>query len=142
MADPRKRIDVLVGSRIRERRLELGLSIESLAAATGMYAQEVHWLENGIKRLSPSMLLDLADAMVVPISYFFDLVATRRGDAKSESLTRENLSPMQDFDVASHEAEQILAAFKRITLSPYRQHTLRLLSSVERLLKEIECSNG
>ncbi|MBV9783226.1 MAG: helix-turn-helix transcriptional regulator [Acidisphaera sp.] len=118
------------------------MSIESLAAATGMCAQEVHWLENGIKRLSPSMLLDFADAMDVPISYFFDLIATCRGDAKKESLIRENLLPMQDFDVASHEAEQILVAFRRITLSPYRQHTLRLLSSVERLLKEIGCSNG
>lgn len=65
-------IDVHVGGRMRLRRTLLGLSQEKLGEMIGLTFQQVQKYERGTNRVSCSRLFDLARALDVPVSYFFD----------------------------------------------------------------------
>ena len=65
-------IDHHVGSRIRERRIMLGLTQQQLADLIGVTYQQAHKYERGINRVSAGRLFEVARVLSVPVSYFFD----------------------------------------------------------------------
>ena len=72
-------IDIHVGQQMRRRRVQLGMSQESLGKAIGLTFQQVQKYERGANRVSASRLWRMADALGVPIAYFFeDLPATEQ----------------------------------------------------------------
>lgn len=64
-------IDQHVGRRIREGRLQKGLSQEKLAAALGLSFQQVQKYENGKNRISAGRLSQVAHIFEVPEQWFF-----------------------------------------------------------------------
>ena len=64
-------LDVLVGRRMRERRLALGLTMQEVAAALGVPYQQLHKYETGANRLSAGRLFLLAEALGVEVAHFF-----------------------------------------------------------------------
>ena len=64
-------VDVHVGTRIRTRRLLLGMNQEKLAKALGLTFQQVQKYEGGANRVSASRLAAIADILDVSVSYFF-----------------------------------------------------------------------
>ena len=67
-----KRVDAHVGGRIRDHRTGLGLTQEHLANALNLSYQQVQKYETGANRVSASRLWDIADALDVPVSFFFE----------------------------------------------------------------------
>ena len=65
-------IDLHVGQRLRHRRWMLGLTQQELAQAVGIKFQQIQKYESGINRMSASRLWDVANALGVSVSYFFD----------------------------------------------------------------------
>ena len=65
-------IDVHGGGSFRLRRTLLGMSQERLAEGIGPTFQQVQKYENGNNRFSSSRLVDLANALDVSVSYFFE----------------------------------------------------------------------
>lgn len=65
-------VDRYVGSRIRERRVMLGLSQQQMAHLIGVTYQQAHKYERGINRISAGRLFEIARVLRVPVSYFFD----------------------------------------------------------------------
>ena len=65
-------IDDHVGSRIRERRIMLGLTQQQLAEMIGVTYQQAHKYERGINRVSAGRLFEIARALSVPITYFYE----------------------------------------------------------------------
>lgn len=65
-------IDVLVGQRIRARRIELSVTQTELAERLGVTFQQVQKYETGKNRVSCSRLSDIARTLETPISYFFE----------------------------------------------------------------------
>jgi len=63
--------DVLVGARVRFRRIELGLSQTQLANALGVTFQQVQKYEKGSNRIGASRLHAIAEVLRVSVSYFF-----------------------------------------------------------------------
>jgi len=61
-----------VGTRIRERRIMLGLSQQQLAVMIGVTYQQAHKYERGLNRISAGRLYDIAQVLNVPISWFFE----------------------------------------------------------------------
>ncbi len=61
-----------VGTRIRERRIMLGLSQQQLAVMIGVTYQQAHKYERGLNRISAGRLYDIAGVLNVPISWFFE----------------------------------------------------------------------
>lgn len=65
-------IDSAVGQRIRQRRKMLGLSQTDLADRVGVKFQQVQKYETGVNRVAASRLWKIAEALQVPITYFFE----------------------------------------------------------------------
>lgn len=81
MAHP---VDVHVGKRIRQRRWLTGMTQQQLAQKVGIKFQQIQKYETGANRVSASRLWDIADALEVPVSFFFEGIET---DEKAEATT-------------------------------------------------------
>jgi transcriptional regulator with XRE-family HTH domain len=71
-------VDIHVGLRLRERRIELGMSQQKLAAALGIAYQQVSKYEQAKDRISAGRLYDLSRVLDVPVTFFFEGIATKR----------------------------------------------------------------
>ncbi|HRO04055.1 MAG TPA: helix-turn-helix transcriptional regulator [Terricaulis sp.] len=65
-------IDTHVGKRLRRRRRLLGLTQQNLAEAVGLRFQQIQKYECGANRVTASRLWQLARALNVPATYFFE----------------------------------------------------------------------
>ena len=65
-------VDVHVGQRVRQRRWMIGMTQQQLAAKVGIKFQQIQKYETGANRISASRLWDIADALEVPVSFFFE----------------------------------------------------------------------
>ena len=65
-------VDVHVGKRIRQRRWLTGMTQQKLAELVGIKFQQIQKYETGANRVSASRLWDIADALGVPVSFFFE----------------------------------------------------------------------
>jgi transcriptional regulator with XRE-family HTH domain len=64
--------DVHIGRRMRERRVQMGLSQSELAEGLGISFQQVQKYESGANRISGSRLWDISKLLQVPVGYFFE----------------------------------------------------------------------
>jgi len=65
-------IDVNLGQKLRQRRLELGLSQTDVAEGIELTFQQIQKYERGINRISASRLFDLSKLLKVKIEYFYE----------------------------------------------------------------------
>lgn len=65
-------VDAHVGKRIRHRRWMVGMTQQQLADKVGIKFQQIQKYETGMNRVSASRLWDVADALGVQISFFFE----------------------------------------------------------------------
>ena len=68
-------MDAHVGSRVRLRRMMMGMSQEKLGDQMGLTFQQIQKYERGINRVSASRLWELARVLGVTVQFFFDEVA-------------------------------------------------------------------
>ena len=85
-------IDRHIGARMRERRIMLGLTQQQMAELIGVTYQQAHKYETGINRISAGRLYQIARALGVEISYFFEDMEP--GDGSAAVRARE-LMPQQ-----------------------------------------------
>jgi DNA mismatch endonuclease (patch repair protein) len=103
--------DVHVGSRVRLRRTLLGMSQEKLAASVGVTFQQVQKYEKGANRISSGTLFEMARALDVPVSFFFDgleegLEAEMDRPAEHEAITRQEARFLRLLRAAPDEVAQ------------------------------------
>jgi|TARA_R110002072_G_scaffold249922_10_gene408813 transcriptional regulator with XRE-family HTH domain len=82
-------IDQHVGARLRVRRQLLGMSQQALGQRLGVTFQQVQKYERGANRIGASRLFFVAQALDVPVGYFFeglDEFGQLSGDAQQEDL--------------------------------------------------------
>ena len=65
-------VDVYVGERLRFGRNMRGISQRNVGKAIGVTFQQVQKYERGVNSIRPSRLLELADLLKVPITFFFE----------------------------------------------------------------------
>src|SRR4030088_1756397 len=65
-------IDKHVGSRVRTRRMMLGMSQTTLGDALGITFQQVQKYEKGTNRVSASRLQHISHILQVPVPFFFE----------------------------------------------------------------------
>src|ERR1700676_3792628 len=73
-------IDKHVGSRVRMRRMMLGMSQEKLGDALGLTFQQVQKYEKGSNRIGASRLQQISLILQVPISFSFEGAPAPPGD--------------------------------------------------------------
>jgi transcriptional regulator with XRE-family HTH domain len=65
-------VDKHVGSRVRMRRMLVGMSQEKLGEALGITFQQIQKYEKGTNRMGASRLHQTAQVLGVPIEFFFE----------------------------------------------------------------------
>jgi len=65
-------VDVDVGKRVGHRRWMVGMTQQQLASMVGIKFQQIQKYETGMNRISASRLWDIADALGVPVAFFFE----------------------------------------------------------------------
>lgn len=115
-------VDKKVGQRVRSRRLEIGMSQERLAELLGVTFQQVQKYEKGVNRIAVGRLLDIANALEISASRFFDGLE-RRGVAEDR----------QDYvndALATPEGAQLMALFATIKSQKIRRKVLELVRTL------------
>ena len=74
-------VDAHVGSRVRLRRMLLGMSQERLGESMGLTFQQVQKYEKGVNRIGASRLFQISKILDVPVQFFFE-EAPHVGDAR------------------------------------------------------------
>ena len=100
-------IDKHVGTRVRMRRMLIGMSQEKLGEALGITFQQIQKYEKGSNRIGASRLHHIASVLGVDVEFFFQGVPTTPG---SESTTRISLA---DF-LALPESDRLVQTFSRL----------------------------
>lgn len=114
-------IDVIVGKRIRLRRLQLSLSQTDLGQKLGVAFQQVQKYEKGTNRVSCSRLYEISKIMDVPVTYFF----SASGDAGIEVAVAEQ------FDVPElKDGFRLMSAFRQIQNNAVRKNIISLVETV------------
>ena len=86
-------IDVHLGRRLRRRRRLLGLTQQQIAHACGVRFQQIQKYECGANRMSAARLWRLAEALDVPVAYFFDGLA-RNGRSVADEARPATMSSL------------------------------------------------
>jgi transcriptional regulator with XRE-family HTH domain len=121
-------VDKYVGSRVRMRRIMLGMSQEKLGEALGLTFQQVQKYEKGTNRVGASRLQQISEILQVPVSFLFDGGPT--GAQSAEGLG-ESASPsfVSDF-LATSEGLALTRAFTRITDAKLRRSIVDLVEQI------------
>jgi transcriptional regulator with XRE-family HTH domain len=122
-------VDVHVGRRIRMRRVWIEMTQETLAKALGISFQQVQKYEKGTNRVGASRLNQIAAALGVPPSFFFDEVPGRQDDMSDKPNPNNELTEF----LSSEEGLALNRAFARIRDMRIRR---RFASLVETLAAE------
>ena len=126
-------IDVHVGSRIRLRRTLLGMSQTALAEAMGLTFQQVQKYEKGANRVSSSRLVDMANALDIEISFFFqEMSAEVQQQTPSMLMNRKKLSHVEDDKdpMAKRETLELVRAYYQIADPAVRKRVFELTKMV------------
>jgi transcriptional regulator with XRE-family HTH domain len=129
---PKKRanpIDTQVGSRVRLRRMTIGMSQERLGEMLGLTFQQVQKYEKGVNRIGAGRLFDVARILGVPIDYFYESVSAPPLAGGLGTSGNEALRPAMEL-AASAEGLQLSLAFMRIKDARVRKRVLDLVRSL------------
>ena len=121
-------VDKYVGSRVRMRRIMLGMSQEKLGEALGLTFQQVQKYEKGTNRVGASRIQQIAEILQVPVSFLFEGGPT--GLVKADGST-EAASPsyVSDF-LATTEGLSLTRAFTRISDAKLRRSIVDLVEHI------------
>ena len=125
-------IDVYVGSRVRLRRMIVGMSQEKLGEYLGLTFQQVQKYEKGTNRIGASRIYQISKILDVPVQFFFDGAPD---DGKSFEQAGEGFSEdksgsfLMEF-VGTSEGLELNRAFQKITNASIRRNLLDLVRTL------------
>ncbi len=115
-------IDIQLGRRLRRRRQILGLTQQQIAARVGIRFQQVQKYECAANKMSAERLWELAQALEVPVTYFFDGLSPRNAKC-------EHISERSDL-IGQKETIDLVTAYYKLDDKP-RRHLLELAKSLD-----------
>jgi len=122
-------IDKHVGSRVRMRRVLIGMSQERLGDALGLTFQQVQKYEKGINRIGASRLQQISNILGMPIEFFFD--GAPSGEVRPvEGFNEVSDTPYVADFLASNEGVQLNRAFLRIRDPKLRRRVVDLVTAI------------
>jgi transcriptional regulator with XRE-family HTH domain len=121
-------VDKYVGSRVRMRRIMLGMSQEKLGEALGLTFQQVQKYEKGTNRVGASRIQQISEILQIPVSFLFE--GGPSGTASAENFG-EGTSPayVSDF-LATTEGLALTRAFTRIADAKLRRSIVDLVEQI------------
>jgi transcriptional regulator with XRE-family HTH domain len=121
-------IDKHVGSRVRMRRVLIGMSQEKLGEALGLTFQQVQKYEKGTNRIGASRLQQISTILGVPVSFFFEGAPGHEG-GKAGMADSASSAYVVDF-LSTTEGLQLNKAFVRIKDPKVRRRVVDLVATL------------
>jgi transcriptional regulator with XRE-family HTH domain len=120
--------DKYVGSRVRMRRMMLGMSQEKLADALGLTFQQIQKYEKGTNRISASRLQAISQILDTPVHFFFEGAPQM---AKGAQQFAESASPtyVTDF-LTTTDGLALVKAFVKIKDAALRRSIVRMVEAI------------
>lgn len=107
----RKKAELPIGSRIKERRKSLGMTLQQLAAESGLSAPFISQVERNKAAPSIVSLTNLAKALRVEIAYFLQVPSDSSGIRRAKRRRRILVeSPVDYFQLSANLADQKMDA--------------------------------
>ncbi len=133
--DPRTAyVDTHVGGRLRERRILLWMNQTRLGESVGLSFQQIQKYERAIDRISVGRLVQMAQALDVPITYFFeDLDAlSPQENTRMPGSGKRGAKPdaMLEDPLSKRETLELVRAYYQIEDAELRKHFYSLIRSI------------
>jgi transcriptional regulator with XRE-family HTH domain len=126
-------IDKHVGSRVRMRRMMVGMSQEKLGDALGLTFQQVQKYEKGTNRIGASRLQQISSILQVPVAFFFEGAPQASNDDIDLNLDgAPSPAYVSDF-LATSDGLALTKSFMRIKDAKLRR---RIVDLVEQIVGE------
>ncbi len=122
-------VDAHVGSRVRLRRMLLGMSQERLGESMGLTFQQVQKYEKGVNRIGASRLFQIAKILEVPVQFFFEEAPQLDGPAATGMAEPESETFILEF-LNSREGLELNRAFVKIADPKVRKSIVDLIRSL------------
>jgi transcriptional regulator with XRE-family HTH domain len=123
-------IDRHVGSRVRMRRMMLGMSQEKLGDALGLTFQQVQKYEKGTNRIGASRLQQISHILQVPVAFFFEGAPHVPGvSGPFEMDSAPSPAYVADF-LATSDGLSLTKAFMRIPDAKLRRRIVDLVEQI------------
>ncbi len=122
-------IDVHVGSRLRMRRMLIGMSQEKLGENLDVTFQQIQKYEKGSNRISASRLFDISRILDVPVQFFFDDIKEGTVTKKPGGQEQSDAFQMIDF-LSSPDGAQLIRMFSGIEDAEVRRNIIELVKSI------------
>lgn len=119
-------VDIHVGSRVRLRRLLIGMSQDKLGDELGVTFQQVQKYERGTNRIGASRLYQISRVLGVPVNFFFEGI----GEPAAEGFAEGDQTPLVNDFINSPEGVSLAAAFSRIRDARVRRRVLDLVRTL------------
>jgi len=126
-------IDAHVGTRVKMRRMLLGMSQEKLGELLGLTFQQVQKYEKGVNRIGASRLFDLAHVLGVSIQYFYDELPAATAEAHTGAVPGMAEECGQTYIgevMTSREGVELSKAFSRIEDPHVRRAVVELVKAI------------
>lgn len=128
-------IDAHVGRRLRQRRIELGMSQQKLSAVTDVSYQQIQKYERGTNRVGASMLWLLSDVLNVEPAYFYEGL-TRRGRVAGPIGAGADQGASDDPDhLSDRETMELVKAYSAIEDAQVRKGVRQMLGALAKFGK-------
>jgi transcriptional regulator with XRE-family HTH domain len=124
-------VDIGVGSRVRSRRILMGMSQERLADQLGVTFQQVQKYEKGANRISASRLHDISQILEVPPGYFFEeITGVKLSDQSQPSQSTQSSRSSYADPLNRRETLELVRAYYRIADPKVRHEIASLIRSL------------
>lgn len=128
-------IDVHVGSRVRLRRMLVGMSQEKLGEKLSLTFQQVQKYEKGANRIGSSRLYTIASILNVPVQFFFDdmpvtIDVSALAALEGGGVAEDDETPIVMDFVNSSEGLQLNTAFSKIADGETRKRIVELVKTL------------
>jgi transcriptional regulator with XRE-family HTH domain len=120
-------IDKEVGSRVRMRRISIGMSQEKLGDMLGLTFQQVQKYEKGTNRISVARLVDIAKILDVNIHFFFNGIKSAKNDP---GFAEDEAPPYISEVMSTPEGLQLIRTFTGIKNPKVRKSIVQLVTAL------------
>lgn len=116
-----------IAEKIRAIRNQLGLSQEQLGEIAGVTYQQIQKYEKGKDRISANRLKKIADALNIPISYFFEDIPIKVKEGEATYYTLGQLTK---------EEVELIKLFRKVGDKRAKENLLKLIKSTRKVISE------
>jgi transcriptional regulator with XRE-family HTH domain len=123
-------VDAHVGSRVRLRRMLLGMSQERLGESMGLTFQQVQKYEKGVNRIGASRLFQISKILDVPVQFFFEEAPYAGDGSRAPGLAESDSEGFILEFLNSREGLELNRAFVKIGDAKVRKSVVDLVRAL------------